>query len=57
MFQFSFYQLGVGTCCFGPMCEGVNHTVFTSQIVTAVPLKIYISVGEFPIYTGHYKNK
>ena len=27
------------------MCEGVNHTVFTSQIVMAVPLKISVWVG------------
>ena len=27
------------------MCKGVNHTVFASQIVMAVPLKIQISVG------------
>ena len=40
MFHFLFKQFGVGTYCFGPMCEGVDHTILTSQVVMAVPLKV-----------------
>ena len=40
MFQFLLQQFRVGAHCFVPVCEGVNHTVFTSQVVVDVPLKV-----------------
>ena len=37
---------------FGPMCQGVEDTLFSCNVVVAVPMLILICVGGFPINCG-----
>ena len=38
--------------CFGPVCQGVEDTLFSCDLVVAVPMKVLICVGGFPVYCG-----
>ena len=35
--------------CFGPVCQGVEDTLFCRDVVVAVPVQILICVGGFSV--------
>ena len=37
---------------FGPMCQGVEDTLFCCNVVVAVPMKVLVCVGGFSVNCG-----